>query len=234
MPGSGLFFDIDNTLITPQSHLFRVSSPYQSLIDDIKKQKEDFPHYEKIISNWRLARKVMLVDENWPNVMNMLKKNYAVYGLTKMDTGTFGSIPSMEEWRYNELARLGLHFSHQYQATHPLIKAAANFPYSAIYYQGIFLTGSYTKKEVIQTLFKSLTFPGISMVDDRFEELERVEEACQELKVPFKGVLFKGVETLGGVPNLQIAEFQKQYLIKMAQWLEDEEAAQKFQETFPH
>ena len=53
----------------------------------------------------------MLIDDSWPEVMTSLKKGYQVFGLTKMNTGEFGNIKSMEEWRFNELQSLNISFS---------------------------------------------------------------------------------------------------------------------------
>src|SRR5688572_11946307 len=61
-----IFIDIDDTVITPISKTFR-KAPYNKLIDDIKKNKHHYKNYEEIVSNWRLQRKVMLLDANWPN-----------------------------------------------------------------------------------------------------------------------------------------------------------------------
>lgn len=76
------FLDIDDTLIVPQSITFR-APPYNKMIDEIKQNKDSYSNYEEIISNWRLRRKVILIDENWPEVLNRLEKNLKFMGLLK-------------------------------------------------------------------------------------------------------------------------------------------------------
>src|SRR5579872_3560010 len=96
-----IFMDIDDTIITPVSKTFR-KPPYNHLIDEIKKNKDEYQNYEEIVSNWRLQRKAMVIDKDWPQLLSNLKEKFMVYGLTKMDTGKFGNIESMEKWRHQE------------------------------------------------------------------------------------------------------------------------------------
>ena len=58
---------------------------------------------ERLISKWRLSREVILTDPDWPDFLRNIDRPY---GLTKMDVGHFGEIPSMENWRNNELKRI--------------------------------------------------------------------------------------------------------------------------------
>lgn len=105
-----ILIDIDDTIITPVSKAFR-TLPHNKMIDEIKKNKENYDNYEAIVSNWRLQRKAMLIDRDWPKLILKLKQESEVYGLTKMDTGRFGNIESVEDWRYKELKSLGITFS---------------------------------------------------------------------------------------------------------------------------
>jgi hypothetical protein len=69
-----IFVDIDDTIITPVSKTFR-KPPFNKIIDEIKQDKNKFKNYEEIISNWRLQRKAMLIDQNWISTLSELKKN---------------------------------------------------------------------------------------------------------------------------------------------------------------
>ena len=54
----------------------------------------------------------------------------------------------------------------------------------------------------------------------------RIGTSCNQhqQQINFIGILFSWVENLNETPNPAIAEFQKEHLIKNAQWLEDDEA----------
>lgn len=223
--GAIIFLDVDDTIITPQSTAFRSSSPFRDIIDQIKKQRDKIPHVEMILSHWRLQRKSMLVSEQWPALIKTLKKHYEVYALTKLETGRVGDIPSMEKWRYEELKAKGVTFTPTCPGvSEGVLIQDASHPYPATFYRGIFITGSFNKSDVISAFVKTKRPPLIVLVDDRLEYLQDANQACNREGLHFIGVLFKGVEHIPGTPDPKVAEFQKQYLLEHAQWLEDEEA----------
>jgi len=211
-----IFLDVDDTLITPKSKVFRSTSPYRFIIDEIKRNQKDLKNFEIILSHWRLQRKSILVAEAWPAFINNLKTKLPVYALTKMDVGVLGAISSMEEWRYQELLQKGIIFSPQQEYEHHFAQQVPTF------YKGIFMTGVYKKSDVVHQVLQVNKSSEVILVDDREEYLLDVGEECQKQGIPFRGILFKGVELLEGQPNAQVAEFQKQYLLEKAQWLEDE------------
>lgn len=224
--GAVVFIDVDDTLITPQSASFRISSPYRFLIDDLKKNQDKIPNSERIISRWRLQRKTILVSDHWPDFINTLKRTYSVYALTKMQTRVFGEIPSMEKWRYNELKKKGISFTSTYNGTtEATLVTEPGKPYPATFYQGIFITGSYQKSDVIRAYLKAEKPTQIVLIDDRSEHLQDVIEECNRQSIPFLGILYKGMELIPGQADPSVAEFQKQHLLEKEQWLEDEAAA---------
>jgi hypothetical protein len=216
--GTKVFADIDDTFITPSSKTFR-APPYNKLIDVIKKNKDKYANYQEIVSNWRLQRKVMLIDNDWPLILEMLKAKHKVYGLTKMDTGKFGNIESMEKWRYQELRSLGIEFSDNTELPESINGAA--------FYKGIFITGDNSKSQTLSYYLKYLQPQTIVLIDDRQEHLEDIEKFCQKHAIAFKGILFNGLEKFKDKPDPAVALFQRQYLIKHAQWLEDDVAADR-------
>lgn len=229
--GARVFIDVDDTLITPQSNLFRDQSAHKNIIDMLKKdlkEAQDAGDVEKSgrlirsISSWRLRRKSMLVAREWPSVIQYLKQDYVVYGLTKMDTGSFGAISSMEQWRYNELASHNLLFSgsrYMYGSPKRILQDAS-------YFSGIFMTGSHTKGDVIKASLEQEGSLGIVLIDDREEHLLDVAWACAALEIPFWGILFQAASLLPGVLNVSRAQKQIEYLVHHEQWLEDDEVDQ--------
>jgi hypothetical protein len=226
--GSVIFIDVDDTLITPQSKVFRSTSPFRIIIDQIKKQRDRIPHVEMILSHWRLQRKIRLVSDEWPNFINTLKKNYAVYALTKLETGKVGAIPSMEQWRYDELKGQGITFTSSCPGiSEGILVENSSTPYPATFTNGIFMTGSFNKSNVIAAFLKAQAPPQIVLIDDRPEYLQDAIEECNHQSLPFLGILFKGEELIPGAPDPKIAEFQKQHLLEKGEWIEDEEAEER-------
>lgn len=221
-----VLFDIDDTLITPVSSFFRIE-PYRSLIDEIKKNPHQYPDYEEIISNWRLQRKVMLVDPKWPETIQLLKSKHQVYGFTKMDTGKFGNITSVETWRYQELKNLGVEFS-QKKSIEEFQIGPGSFKNSPMFYKGIFFTGSASKAEMFALYQNVLNNSFIVLIDDREEHLLDLGAFCREVSIPFRGFLFKASWlTPTFKTNSPMAEFQKTYLLEHKKWIEDEDANTK-------
>jgi hypothetical protein len=140
-----------------------------------------------------------------------------------MDSGKYGNIESMDQWRYGELKNLGITFSQN--------EAFANFPKSnninrckmlPSFYKGIFLTGSWRKKEVIKDIF--LPNDHIVFIDDRKYQIEDVYNVCRESSIGFTGILFTGSKLIKGKLDDDIAKIQKFYLVERGVWLEDDEA----------
>lgn len=227
-----IFVDVDDTIITPQSKLFRWSSPYRYLIDDLKKNRDLYPNYNDIISHWRSNRKTMLISDEWPNFLQNLQRRFKVYALTKMDSGQIGSIPSMEKWRHNELIGKGIHFTPHFQnVTEAQLIGDDPHKNPASFYEGIFITGAYPKSAIIQNYLKENRPGHIVFIDDRPEYLQDVRQECQQHNIPFTGVHFKGMELLEGTPDSKVAEFQKHSLFEKCHWYEDEEASQLLKVT---
>jgi hypothetical protein len=146
-----IFLDVDDTLITPISKVFRVHSPYRTLIDDLKKDRDQIPYFERILSRWRLQRQVQLVSEDWLCFINDFKAQFPLYALTKMESGPLGDILSMEEWRYAELSSKGMEFTPTYGGKEKeILLSSPSMTYEGTFYKGIFSTGSFNKSEVVR------------------------------------------------------------------------------------
>jgi hypothetical protein len=188
----------------------------------IKQNKDNYANYQEIVSNWRLQRKVMLLDKQWPTILNQLKEKFAVYGLTKLDTGKFGNISSMEEWRYEELKGLGIEFSENSE----IPSSTSQGSNGAVFFKGIFITGELSKSQTLGVYWNIVKGHIVVMIDDRIEHLKDIQKFCEEHSISFIGILFEGLENFREQQGSAVFNLQKEYLIQHAQWLEDEEAMQ--------
>ncbi len=218
---STIFVDIDDTIIAPISNSFRIHHS-KDFISGIKARPEDYTNPEEIVSNWRLQRKVILIDNDWIAVLDKLKKSYPVYGLTAMDSGRCGKIDSMEQWRSDELQGLGVVFT-QNKIIQEL-KADAGYKVDPVFYDGIFFTGKASKGDTIKLFDEALSVKFIVFIDDRLDHIQNVEEFCKHNDIGFLGIHFTGAKFVSGTYDSELAAFQKQYLIEHGKWLEDDEA----------
>ncbi|MDP3532128.1 MAG: DUF2608 domain-containing protein [Alphaproteobacteria bacterium] len=221
--------DIDDTIITPKSKMFRYNSEFKNLIDVIKKNRENIPNFNTIIGNWRLNRKAMLVSPLWPSIIADLKtKNIPTYALTQLDTGKVGPIESMEEWRYQELKNLGIEFTNKFNEKENYIVISSDQGTShAVFHKGFFLTGLHLKDQLVKEIISVQKPDHIYFIDDRKDHVIAVEEVAKESSIPYTGIVYKGVELLDEKPHELVVNEQKKQLLENAQWLEDEEVEQK-------
>ena len=216
-----IFIDVDDTLITPISKTFH-GTLSREMIDEIKEDKLKYPNYAEIISNWRLQRKAMILDQDWPKVIREFRKEFRVYALTKLDSGHFGNIESMEKWRYSELKSFGLEFTSDLQEEN--INGAS-------FYKGIFMTGPNSKGKTLQNFLEYLSASMMVLVDDNVDYINDVASFCYDHSIDFIGILFRGLEQLKGRPDPRVVKIQREYLIKHAKWLEDDEAIKKIKKA---
>ena len=217
LPDNTVFFlDVDDTIITPKSKTFR-KAPYNKIIDQIKLNKDNIDNYKEILSNWRKQRKIILLDEQWPEVIQKLKDNFLVYALTKIDIGEFGNISSMEDWRYNELKGLDVVFSQQAIDKNYVSNGSS-------FYHGILMTGDNSKSNTLNNFNELLSLKSIVMVDDRIEYLRDIENYCNNNEIFFTGIKFDRLSIINDVQEEKVFYLQKKYLLEKKVWLEDEDA----------
>jgi hypothetical protein len=218
--------DVDDTLITPLSSSFRPQKDGSlNLIDQLKNRKEKIKDFHLILGQWRLQRKVMLVENTWPKTLRfLLEKDIPVFGLTKMDTGSFGPIPSVEEWRLKELNQLGLFFTSAVNGTSSIRLNTSQEKYSA-FKEGILFTGPFSKGETLSEFLKhtKLQPKEIVFIDDRLDYIKDVQQTATDLGYDFKGIHYRATETLPGESNPNIIKIQQHYLLNHQKWLEDDQ-----------
>jgi len=216
-----IFFDVDDTIITPKSALFSPLSEHKGLIDYLKEKRKTIENAEEKIGHWRVARQTILTDEGLPSLIEELKLSHNIYALTKLDSGKVGPIESMEEWRYNELKKHGVHF-HTHFENGVFVESDEN---PAVHYNGIFITGVHLKSKVVEKYID--LHPSVShivLIDDKKEQLIDVQKVCALKQVKFTGIYYRAIDQRKDIPDEKIAEYQKKKLYEEGKWLEDEEA----------
>ncbi len=222
-PGDWLVVDIDDTIITPQAMMFRPASSFCTFIDDIK--KDPLHNMAEILSTWRLSRKTMLVEQEWPEILDVLqKKGVIVIALTQMHTGKLGKIPSMEHWRVNELRNLEITFSPFSTDT---VEILIDTDEPATLYQGILFTGAHPKADVLSSFIKKYgTPPKILFFDDRLYQVRALEELCAKMQIPYEGYHYLAAHQLPYSASENHGAIQTQLILE-GRWLEDADVQQK-------
>ena len=207
--------DVDHTLIWPVSLTLRTCQHHR-MIDDIKKSITDTALYEEIIGQWRTQRKVALTDKQWPLILEKIKKQSEIYGLTQVETGSFGPIPSIEKWRMDELTKFNIRFSHneKMEYIHPEKGPSCH--------KGCIMAGKKTKSQALVSFFGHFkqSPQSIIMLDDKIEQLKSIRHFCKKKKIDFFAFHWKAPLVQSNPLIDSLAKKQKKYLIKNYSWIE--------------
>lgn len=220
-----VLINIDDTIITPKSLMFRYNSPYRAFIGELEALNKYQPGIESLIATLILQRQVMLVEPGWPKFIDKLKsKGALVFGLTKMNSVTT-KIKNFDEWQYQQLVSLDVQFTNEVNKQESF-KFDEQNKWAPVFYKGVIYT-SYVSKE--STLRQFLNITNISprnivVIDYRKSDLNNIDKFFRTLDLDCFAVQYLGYEELQGVPDNKLVQLQKDSLLKNGKWLEDDAA----------
>jgi uncharacterized protein DUF2608 len=194
-PGTLVLFDIDETIITMPDRLdftlpFRLQLLYR------------FPQFiytsewEWVYSQLWQQAEFTLVEPVVVQLINELKsRGCIVLGLTSMESGAYGAIAHMPEWRFNTLADFGIEFSQQfgnYTFTN-LASYRSNYP---VLYKGILCANQQPKGDVLRAFLdqNGLKPDKIVFFEDSMTNLQSVGAMCDALDIPVEMYHYTGAE----------------------------------------
>lgn len=227
-----VIFDIDDVIITPKDQILKPA--YKIYSDEYtnkfsKKYSETKAQY--FWSIIFLERQNELVDPKILDLFNILKKkNIKTILMTNAWTGAFGKIPSLEDWRINELRKFGIDTSRSFKGTNQIIfngtssKDPKRFP---MYKDGVLFTCNIPKGAILKIFLEKISWrpKNIIFVDDKRTHLESVEKYCSDAGIIFDGFLFTEVQNRKESPlNGKRAALQYEILEKEGKWLSDLQA----------
>ena len=137
---------------------------------------------------------------------------------TGMNTGPYGSLPSLEEWRYSHLKSLGFQGSYG-----DLIFSLPNFKRNPVFYKGVLATDLESKGPVLGAFLDQVGLKPhkIVMFDDHLSDLQSVQKECEKRGIAFQGYQYQRAHSKPW--DEALIQFQAEYLIKHKRWLNDEE-----------
>lgn len=230
-PDTLVVFDVDETLIQPED-MYLI---HTEMLDTQGKRfhakmLQKYPH----VKDWLRLHSIVtqqsprrLIE---PDVIRLIKwlqgRGVLVIACTAMNTGAYGVLPTMEQWRYEHLKSLG--FEGSYSDFTFSFNAGDKHP---VFYKGILATDGGPKGPALGMLLDALqlTFKKIIMFDDNIEYLRTVQKECSIRGITFKGYQYKNTVTKPW--DEALAEFQADYLIRNEQWLNDEQALAMMREA---
>ncbi len=159
----------------------------------------DFIHadqWEHVYSKlWQQAN-FMLIEPVVVELINQLKsRGCTVLGLTSMESGAYGVISSMSEWRYQTLKHFGIEFTQKF-GNHTLTSLPAyrdNYP---MLYKGILCANQQPKGKVLEAFLKQLGLKPNKIIsfDDEPGALQSIRDTCETLHIPVACYQYTGAE----------------------------------------
>ncbi|MBD3231834.1 DUF2608 domain-containing protein [Candidatus Dependentiae bacterium] len=245
-----IIFDIDRTLLVPVDKILRIRwNPEvfekadiqfaQELLNNFQNAMKIKYNYDSNYEHHSLSRIMMeekykLVEPNTATfIRNLQLKGIKIIALTSLETGRFGVIDKMGQWRYQTLKEYGIDFSHNFEFTEIVFDTLRpNFSSYPVFYKGILMTGKLNPKgNVLKTFFDVISWrpSKIYFFDDNKKCLESVSKAMQEEGIPFQGFWYKATFD---VPvklklNREVIKLQYDYLANKNEYLTDIEAKNK-------
>jgi FMN phosphatase YigB (HAD superfamily) len=235
-----VIFDVDDVLLHPSDQILqKPNKPYlkemQAALERRISKDEAYALYSIILQE----RQTVPVD---PTMVNLLKdlqsRGVKTLVLTNCSTGQFGSIPAIENWRIQELMRVGYNFSSSWkglkskrfdQLLKYKISSKGFFQESTaapLFKEGVIFASNVPKGKVLKAFLAYAQFKPdkIIFVDDKQKNLDSVEEIAIEGGIPFEGFKYTAVSETSEAPlNIERAQLQFHILETEKKWISDEE-----------
>lgn len=238
-------FDVDFVLITPSDEIF-IMQPTEEGSKFLAEVYTDlFKRYPR--SEVDILQSTLLLNQEWRTVtpdtskiFNYIKSSgYKIIGLTASETGMFGNIKSLEDWRINHLRNFNIYFSEDFTdakagkldkyiegiSEHYSKSKHVAFP---LVKDGIIFTAFIPKGKVLGAYleYANIKPRKIIFIDDRLYNLESVQEFCDKNKIDYIGYEYTALkeQAKGIVLNTKRGILQYKILELTKTWLNDKQA----------
>lgn len=218
-----VLINIDNTILAPESKMFRYNNnPYIAFMDNLSNLAISNSSMNSIIASLILQRKMMLVENSWPNFIEKMKSQGAmVFGFVKT-TPPCHLINNFEGWQYSQLQTFKINFTNKLN-NQEIFRFDPHDGNAPIFYEGIIFTNTLNKAKTLAELFKIIpTLPTKIVIFENTEtELKNINTYLRMVDIQYYGIKYLGAKQILGVPDIKVAKFQQETLLNTGQWLED-------------
>lgn len=226
-----VLFDVDSTLIVPGSKMLWPSVRVKhrdwinnTIADLFSKSAKSEGHLSSV---WQEQEIPLLIEPHIVKVIaDLQERGVKVFALTAILTGSYYSIPSLPEWRFNKLKQIGINFHREPLSDFIFTELPTWNGQQPHFYRGILCSGVVSKGEVTSAFLDRMGWKPSSVIffDDSIERVLEVEEEMNERKIPVQCFHYLGAYHLEGDLDKDLALFQLNHLIEHEKWLMEEEA----------
>jgi hypothetical protein len=228
-----VLFDVDDTLIVSKDRILRctVREFFNQYKHEAWKRYGFPPEKEELFLSQIFAKmEFELLDPKIVKLIHALQKqNIKTIAFTRMNTGAFGIIPNMQDWRLQQLKNFRIDFSPafpEYKEIRIEAELTGNKPSS--FKQGLLCANRQDKGPVLAAFLKKIEWKParVFFIDDRLDYLESVEASLQNSGIEFFGFHYTEKENHPIIIDEEVAKFQVMHLTKTGIWLSETEASQ--------
>ncbi|MFY9590145.1 DUF2608 domain-containing protein [Rickettsia endosymbiont of Halotydeus destructor] len=218
--------NINNTIITPRSKIFRYNNnPYIAFVENLNSLAKSNSAINVTIASLITQRQMMLVEQNWPNLINKMKSQGAkVFGFTKV-MPVYNLINNYEGWQYSQLQAFNINFTNKI-SNKEMFRFDDHDGNAPVFYEGILFTGNASKVQTLIEFLKIIDSIPLKIVifENNEAELKNIDSFLRMVDVEYYGIEYLGWSQIEGSPDETIAKLQQTILLNTNKWVEDEEA----------
>lgn len=229
-----VIFDVDYTLIIPRDAIMGPCA--KDLRRQLQKEIIDNPEVTPqgkyaeghLLSKVLLQSNASVIDPGSVSLIRELQsKQIRVIALTAAIGGPFGVLESAADRRIQELAQLEFSFKGAFPQLNTLkFPKDENKKFHPIFKEGVLFSSQHPKGKVLRQFLEIAKWrpAKVFFLDDSVDYLQSVEQAMQEIGIPFSGFHYTAAYTLRCNLDPEIAALQYRHLAEHGEWLSDLEA----------
>ena len=222
-------FDVDDVLIVTEDHFIH---PYAEktthrITEKLVRKVGDQKAIDEITSLCYLLPKRILVENETPSLIRRLQeRKIKTIALTACQTGKFGLIPKIEEWRIEDLLSFGIDFSGSFQECDRIeldeLKSKKNN--TPLFEKGILFSKGFGKGEVLKAFLDYVQFTPkeVIFIDDLAYNLDSVAKEMESAGIAHREFHYTGARRHYKEIDEALIEDQLSHLVELREWIPDD------------
>ncbi len=218
-----VLFDVDYTLLTPKDGALKPEGKRirQLCFHGLTLRQQEY--FQSIIY---LEAEEELVDSRFPQIIQQIQnQKIRTIGFTALNTGKYGKIEKIEDWRLTQLKKLGVDFSCALSDKTLLFfdKKSYSKGRRPLFKNGVLFSDQLAKGELILDFLEKIDWKPTKVVfiDDSLYQLKSVEFALKSVNIEFVGFHYQSHSLKQKKLDQKLAKRQFATLIQKEKWVSD-------------
>lgn len=225
-----VIFDIDEVLLQPKDQILKIKhhEQLQQIFHNFSPKLTE-QQIQELDSLIMLQRQIEPIDPKFIELIATLQnKQIKTLALTQCSTGPLGKVPNLENWRIQELKKLGYHFDKSWKNIKATffrnIRSQVDLQRTPAFKQGILFSCGRPKGDTLKAFLQYIKLQpkNIIFVDDKIKNINSIAKFTKQNKITFLGIHYTKVATTK-LPalNQDMVKLQFDTLYKTHKWIPD-------------